>query len=234
MREMGKKVAVGLYLEQMKWVLWYLPIIYVFYFILVRFVNEPEIRSISILTFTFQTATIFMLVCGILSSFVFFSQYVKYGVTRISYFQGLFLSVIFLAITINGISLILAWVISLFNLNLFKDVTLSSFGENSWALTMFTYTIIVMIYYLTGWLVSIAFYRFGGFGGLISVVVAFVIIVLNDLLWEFSTPKPFIGFLQFNKVVSQVTIALAGSIIIAAILTILVYKIIKETPIKVT
>lgn len=230
---MGKKIAVDLYSVQMKWVAWYLPIVYVFYFAVFWLQNGPEVRSMSLLTFTFQTATIFMLVCGILSSLAFLPMYVKHGITRKSYFQGAFLSSIGLTITIIGITAILTWILSLFNLNIFREVVLSSLGVNSWVLTSISYIIVVMIYFLAGWLVGLGFYRYGGSGGFVSIVVALVIVSLNDFLWAFNTPKPIMGLFNLNIPAPHVAIAIVGSIVIATITTILVHKIVKETPIKI-
>lgn len=234
MTEMGKKITVDLYAVQMKWVAWCLPIVYIFYFAVAWFLNEPEIRSLSLITFTFQAATIFMLVCGILSSLAFLPMYVKHGITRKSYFQGALLSSIGLAITIIGITAFLTWVISLFKINIFTEVVLSSLGENSWLLTITSYIIVVIIYFLAGWLVGLGFYRYGGAGGFVSIVIALAIISLNDLLWAFSTPKPIMGLLNLNIPVPHIAIAMVGSIVIGAIATIVVYRMVKETPVKVS
>lgn len=230
---MGKKITVDLYFVQMKWVAWYLPIVYIAYFALVWFLHEPEIQSMSLLTFTFQTATIFMLVCGILSSTVFLPVFVKQGVSRKSYFQGAIFSSICLTITIIGITAILSWILSLFEINMFKDVVLSSLGANSWLLTIITYFLSVMIYYLVGWLIGTSFYRYSGSGGFMSIVASLIIISLNDLLWEFSTPKPLMGLLNINTPTPHIGFALIGSIAIAVISTMFVHKIVKDTPIKV-
>ncbi|WP_117170116.1 hypothetical protein [Paraliobacillus sediminis] len=233
MNKMGKKIAFDLYGIQMKWVAWCLPIVYVFYFVTVWFLDEPEIRSMSLLTFTFQSATIFILICGILSSLAFLPMYVKHGITRKSYFQGAILSSIGLAITIIGITTILTWLISLFKINVFKDVVLSSFEVNSWLVTIVSYTLVIMIYFIAGWLVGLGFYRYGGIGGFVSIVVALVIVSLNDLLWAFNTPKPVMGLFSLSIPVPPVAIAIVGSIVIASLSTILVYKIVKDTPIKI-
>lgn len=233
MNEMGKKIATDLYLVQMKWVAWYLPIVYFVYFAIFLFINEPEIRSMSLLTFTFQTATIFMLVCGILSSSIFLPMYVKQGVSRKSYFQGAFLSAIGLAITVIGLTTILTWIVSVFNINVFKEVELSSLGVNSWLLTSVSYFFVVLIYFLVGWLIGLGFYRYGGFGGFVTILVAFVVVSLNDLLWSFNTPKPFMGIFTFDIPVPNVVVAMIASLAIATIITVLVYKVVKETPIKI-
>lgn len=233
MHIMGKKIAFDLYAVQMKWVAWCLPIVYVFYFVTVWFLDEPEIRSMSLLTFTFQSATIFILICGILSSLAFLPMYVKHGVTRKSYFQGAILSSIGLAITIVGITAIFTWIISLFNINVFKDVVLSSFELNSWFVTIISYIIVITIYFIAGWLIGLGFYRYGGLGGFVSIVVALVIVSLNDLLWAFNTPKPVMGLFSLSIPVPPVWIAIVGSIVIATISTILVHKIVKDTPIKI-
>lgn len=229
----GKKIAFDLYALQMTWTAWYLPIVYITYFSLVWFLNEPEIQAMSLLTFTFQTATIFMLVCGILSSLIFLPTFMKHGVSRKSYFQGALLSSIALAITIIGITAILTWMISLFNLTAFKDVVLLPFSANSWLLMITAYIILVMIYFLVGWLIGSSFYRYGSSGGFIAIVIALIAVSVNDLLWTFSTPKPFIGLLNINLSTPPVAIALIGSMMIAIIATLLVHKVVKEIPIKV-
>lgn len=233
MNENAKKITVDLYFAQMKWVVWYLPIVYVFYFVLVWFLNEPEIRAMSLITFTFQTATIFMLVCGILSSLAFLPMYIKHGVSRKSYFQGAFLSSIVLGVTIIGISGILTWLLSLFNINVFSEVVLSSLGVNNWIWTIISYTIVVILYFLAGWLVGLGFLRYGAFGGFVTIVVALLIIVVNDLLWAFSTPKPLMGLFSLDIPVPHVAIAILGSVLLASVLTIFIHKIVKETPIKI-
>ncbi|WP_313235579.1 hypothetical protein [Sporosarcina ureae] len=233
MDAMGKKIGADLYLFQMKWVAWYLPILYVAYFAIVWFFDEPDIRSMSLLTFTFQTTTIFMLVCGIISSSVFLTTYVKYGVTRKSYFQGALLSAIGLAITVIGLTTILTWLVRVLNINVFKEVVLSSLGVNSWLLTSVSYFFVVMIYFLVGWLIGLGFYRYGGAGGFVTIVVALVVVSLNDLLWAFNTPKPLMGLLHFEIPVPNVVVAIIASLAIATITAIAVYKIVKETPIKI-
>ncbi|OEF97075.1 hypothetical protein [Desulfuribacillus alkaliarsenatis] len=233
MNEMGKKVTVDLYLVQMKWVAWYLPIVYVIYFAVVWFLGL-EMRSMSLLTFTFQTATMFMLICGILSSLAFLPMYVKHGVTRKSYFQGAILSSIGLAISIIGITAVVTWVISLFEIAIFAEVELSSLGVNSWLLTTLSYIIVVMIYFLVGWLVGLGFYRYGGAGGFASILIAIVIVSLSDLLWAFGTPKPImVGFLNLNIATPNLAVAFVGSIVLAAISMMLVHKLVKDTPIKI-
>lgn len=235
MNKMGKKIAVDLYGIQMKWVAWCLPIVYVFYFVTVWFLDEPEIKSMSLLAFTFQSATIFIFICGILSSLTFLPMYIKLGVTRKSYFQGAILSSIGLAITIISITAIVTWLISLAKMNVFKDMVLSTYEVNGWLVTIISYIIVITIYFIAGWLVGIGFYRYGGIGGFVSIVVATVIISLNGLLWAFSTPRPIMGLFSLNIPVPPVAIAIAivGSILIASLSAILVYKIVKETPIKI-
>lgn len=234
MNEVGKKVAADLYLIQMKWVAWYLSIVYIAYFAIVWFINEPDIRSMSLLTFTFQTSTIFMLVCGILSSTVFLPLYVKNGVTRKSYFQGVLLSAIGLAITIIGLTTILTWIVHVLNIDVFREVVLSSLGVNSWFMTSIAYFLVVMMYSLVGWLIGLGFYRYGGMGGFVTIMASLVIVSLNDLLWSFNTPKPLMGLLTYHIPVPTIAVAIIASFAIAAITAIAVYKVVKDTPIKIT
>lgn len=233
MSNIAKKVTIDLYTVQMKWVAWYLPIVYVLYFALVWFLKEPEIQEMSLLTFTFQTATIFMLVCGILSSTIFLPMFVKQGISRKSYFQGALFSSIALALTINGMSVLLTWIISLFNMTAFQNVELSSLGANSWALTTIAYIILVMLYFLVGWFIGSSFYRYGSSKGFIAIIIGLVAVTVNDLLWTFSTPKPFNGLLNMSLPTPPLAIAFIGSIVIATIATVLAHKVIKEMPIKV-
>lgn len=233
MNKTSKKVATDLYVAQMKWVAWFLPIVYIAYFALILFLNEPDISIMSLLTLTFQSTTIFMLVTGILSTIIFLPIFIKNGVSRKAYFQGALFAAFGLASTIIGISAILTWIISLADMDAFSKVELSPLGGNSWLATIAAYFVTVMIYFGVGWLIGTAFYRAGASKGIIAIATSLFIVTGNDLLWIFSTPKPFIGLLDINIPTPPIPIAIIGSITLAIITVIFVQKLVKDIPIKV-
>ncbi|MDT8860235.1 hypothetical protein N0O92_08310 [Alkalihalobacillus sp. MEB130] len=237
MSKLVQKVTTDLYSIQMKWVAWYLPIVYILYLVVLVFVLEPEIQAMSLLTFTFQTATIFMLVCGILSSFVFLPIYVKHGVTRKTYFQATILSSLALVITIMTITALVTWVFTLFDgsIGIFNNVQLSllSTADPKWFLTILSYCIVIFIYFLAGWLISLGFYRYGAAGGFGCIAAALVFISVTDLFYNFKTPKPIVGIFPQVTLTSQIGIAIAFSLLIIAVVIAFVHKITKDIAIKV-
>ncbi|ARK29868.1 hypothetical protein [Halalkalibacter krulwichiae] len=237
MNQLIKKVATDLYSVQMKWVAWYLPIVFVVYVALLAFVAEPELRTMSLLTFTFQTATIFMLVCGILASFVFLPVYIKQGVTRKTYFKATILSSIALATTIIVITAFATWVLTFFKryTTLFDEVVLSSLVviEGNWFLISFAYVIVIFIYYLAGWLISLGFYRYGAAGGFGFIAISLVLIFLTDIIWNLNTPKPIVGIIPIGSFSINIGIAFILSLIIIAIVVTIVQKVTKDIAIVV-
>lgn len=235
MNRLIQKVSTDLYVAQMKWVAWFLPSVYLVYVLILTFLNEPEIRAMSLLTFTFQTTTIFLLVCGILSCWLFLPWYVKHGIPRKVYFQATLLSAIGLSITIITITAFVTFGLTLLGdyTSLFDEVVLSSIAESNWVLTILAYILVAFIYFLAGWVISLGFYRYGGSGGFVSIIISVLFIFLNDLLWNLNTPKPIVGIWSIEFPSINIAISFLGSILLVIIAGTIIQKKTSDVPIKV-
>lgn len=227
-----RKVVTDLYKTQIKWVAIYLPIVYFTYIVLLIFLKELEIQSMSLLTFTFESATIFLFVCGILLSTIFLPHFIKHGISRSVYFRSAIYASTLITLTILGISAIGTWILEISSINLFKNVVLSTLGANSWLLALSSYFLTILLYFLSGIFIGLSFSRYGVIGGLSSILLAIIIIIGNDLLWSFNTLKPFVGLLNVSLSISHSIVALIGTISIIFIVFVIVYQMIKDIPIR--
>lgn len=167
----------------------------------------------------FVAANIFMLVIGIIAVY-FLPHYVENGVTRKDYFKGTFiasigLSVIIPIITI-GISSLQLFILKNIDKISFKEADFNSVvlevnndvgdiigdtvtsiilnpyidPQSNWILAIDIFSLNIFMYYLIGWLISASFYRFDTLTGLGSILIAFIILTLEDTLLRISLDLP--------------------------------------------
>lgn len=179
-------IAKDMYQEQMKWTIWYLAfvlfaqiahIILVYYYIY----DDSTVRGF--LTFLFDSAKVYMMVIGVISVYSFLSYYVGQGVTRKDYFKGSVLAALGLTVTIILLSTVFTYLqygaLEMFQLShLLSDEFLDG---NRWDL-MIHYLLSIFIYYLSGYLVGIGFYRYHWIAGL--GFIAFFLLSVSALEWS--------------------------------------------------
>lgn len=203
------KVATDLFWVQLFWAFGFLGIMFVIHLIkLVMAINSNNGIEIYFVS-AFVTANIFMLVVGIISSYGFLPYYVSNGVTRKDYFKGAALASVGLSIALPVITSIVS-VIELFILKMFNMSTLftTTFGErvnmeddgivtdiiqsiiiapyvdpqSNWLLAIFIVILNLLTFYLLGWLIGSAFYRFGVIVGLVFIAISVVLVLLENAL----------------------------------------------------
>lgn len=231
------KIVTDLFIQQLKWSLWFLSTVLVIQLAVFWFVAEPGVRELSFLTFAFQPSKIYMLVIGTLSAFYYLSFFVKQGITRKDYFLGTALSAAGLAFTIIVITALVSGV--LFFIGTFTDfladmstVTFLN-TQSEWVLPIIVFSIIIFAYYLAGWMISVGFYRFGGLGGLAIIVLAIVFISAIDLLWEFELTHPVGVWLNLNLNEFPLSVSLIGTGILLAACLWIIRSITKKMTIKI-
>lgn len=180
------KVAFDLFYTQMVWSLWYIPVVLVIY--LVRnFIPNADIENFNLASAIFQPSKIYMLVIGIITSFAFLSHYVKNGITRKDYFIGSAIAAASVAISIIVLSIIPNEVFRLFGWSTsITDIGLN--GTSIWVYPI-ALSLILVSYYVAGWIIAVSFYKFGGVGALF-IPLAILIICLTDLLWGLPITGP--------------------------------------------
>ncbi|MGM0835150.1 MAG: hypothetical protein ACQEV7_03270 [Bacillota bacterium] len=229
------KVSIDLYTEQMKWAFWFIPIVFIAYLTVNHFVTDVNELNLSFSSFIYQPAKIFMLICGIMMSFIFFNLYVKNGVTRKDVLGGASLAGVGLSFTITIISAILTTILKL--IGSWTDYTpqtkqLEFFGTNSLLMHIFIISLIILAYYVSGLIISFGFYKYGGLGGLISIAFAIAYMSLVDLFWEGELTHPLAESLNIPFPELSVLVSILGTILLVAGGLLVLRRVTKKVRIK--
>ncbi|MDQ0160472.1 hypothetical protein [Alkalibacillus salilacus] len=183
-------VAGGQYVEQMKWALWFIIIGGVLVrgtlLVVADRVDDQlnEVAEMTLLEFMSEASTVFMLVIGLMSVYVFLTYFGQNGITRWEYFFGTLISSIGLALTLpiafillNLVEmLVIPWV------PLTIDVATLSLG--SAAMLSLEYILTLMIHFMLGWFITIGFYRYNWMIGLIFIGVVIYAGMMTEALWD--------------------------------------------------
>ncbi|WP_411953997.1 hypothetical protein ACKXGF_12265 [Alkalibacillus sp. S2W] len=183
-------VAGGQYVEQLKWALWFIIIGGVLVRGVLLVVADQvddqlnEVAEMTLLEFMAEASTVFMLVIGLMSVFVFLSYFGQNGITRWEYFFGTLMSGIGLALTLpiafillNLVEmLIIPWV------PLTIDVATLSLGST--AMISLEYILTLMIHFMFGWFITIGFYRYNWMIGLVFIGVVIYGGMMTEALWD--------------------------------------------------
>jgi hypothetical protein len=179
------KVAKDMYLEQMKWTVWYLVFVLVTQIVHLYssyFAIDDDTTVKGILVFLFQSAKVYMIVIAIISVNGFLSYYVGQGVTRKEFWVGSMLAALGLTATITFSAVILTYleygILEMFQLShLLSDEFLNG---NAWLVIQ--YLLNIFFYYLAGYLIGVGFYRFHWIAGI--GFVALFLLSVSALEWS--------------------------------------------------
>ncbi|SFF04672.1 hypothetical protein [Alteribacillus iranensis] len=230
------KVATDLFWTQLKWTFWFVPIVLISYPVLTFFFAEVQELELTFLSFLFQPAKIYMLVLGIFSIFAFFPYYVKNGVTRKDYFTGSALAAAVLAVTIVLLSVIIMII-----LQLIGNWTAYSPGtehlpflqmSSKWVFPAVVVTCIILSYYIGGWMIALGFYRFGGWGVLLFILIGLLYLSAIDLLWEERPTLPVPDFLPAAAPTFSLGVSLICNLVLIIAGLFLLFRIIRRARIK--
>lgn len=231
------KVASDLFFMQMKWAIWFVGIVFVVYLVVPMFVTDVDALRLHFLAFIFQPTKIFMLVIGILSCFAFLGYFVGNGITRKDYFIGSAVAAVGVAVGIMLLASVLQGVLHLVGL-FTAYVPNRAFGEpfgveTAWLLPFVVFSLSVVAYYIAGWLVSIGFYRYGGFGGFVTIISAFIYVWLSDLSWEGERTLKLFGFIELTLPSLPLPIFMVITIVMLVIGLWVMRSLTKRVPIKI-
>jgi uncharacterized integral membrane protein len=82
------KVARDMFLEQLKWSLWFIGIVVLLHVVFFILSSQFDFKINNLFTFSYMAAPIYMLIIGIIAGTSFLPFFVKHGVTRKDYFWG--------------------------------------------------------------------------------------------------------------------------------------------------
>ncbi|MCP3033073.1 hypothetical protein LF817_17245 [Halobacillus sp. A1] len=179
----ARKVTLDTYWFLMKTSLWFTFTVLLIYVALHIFLAHVDVLQQNFLSFAVEPAKIYMLVMGILSVFAFLTFFMRQGVTRKDYFTGTALSAFFVSITLMIVFSVLSFIHQLF-----AEVEPTSFigDDASWFALATAFTLNVFLYYIVGWLIGAGFYRYGWIGGCLYILIALLLVITIDNLWEFE------------------------------------------------
>lgn len=179
------KVAKDMYLEQMKWTVWYLVfalVIHIVHLYSSYFTIGDNTAVKGILVHLFPSAKVYMIIIAIISVNGFLSYYVGQGVTRRDFWAGSMIAALGLTATIAFFAVILTYleygILEMFQLShLLSDEFLNG---NGWLVIQ--YLLNIFFYYLAGYLIAVGFYRFHWITGI--GFVAFFLLSVSALEWS--------------------------------------------------
>ncbi|GAQ17883.1 Tat pathway signal protein [Oceanobacillus picturae] len=179
----------------------------------------------------FVVATFFFFVIGIMATY-FLPHYVGHGVTRKDYYKGASLALIGMAITLPfivwGISVLTEFVVENVTSFSFKEPNMDVSTEDSnfigdiveflivtpfvepdsnWVLAIGIFSLKILTYYLAGWLISAAFYKFSVIAGLGFIAMSIVLLTVENVLLRSILSLPIPNRFAFLEMPEGIAIA---------------------------
>ncbi|SFL91657.1 hypothetical protein SAMN04487943_10582 [Gracilibacillus orientalis] len=230
------KVATDLFLFQMKWTLWFIPAVLGFYLFLPIVLKEITEVELNFLSTMFNPSKIYMLVIGIISALAFFNHYVQNGITRKDYVSGsamaatgVAFSIMIIASIINGILHLIEPLTGFSPSNThiaFLDTT------SMWIIPILVFSLIILCYYIAGWMIIAGFQRLGGWGCFVFILIALLYFSLTDLLWQGDISHPLINAIGITDPNLSTPAALFCTLILIAVGLLLIRMLTKSVAIQ--
>lgn len=253
-QKISLNVAKDLYLSQVVWTYAFLGILFIVNIVKIGYAAFKSDFTQGFFNTSFIASNFYMFIIGLMAA-QFLAYFVGNGVTRKDYFYGNVLSSIGLSLTI-AISTSIIFLIEKFILNLvnipYKAQTINEIeldgnilgdviqmmiispyvdpNENVLLATIILATNI-FIFYILGWMISISFYRYGAFYGIISVLFAIGIKLLKDNLIRITLDLPTIAYFE-NLPDMPIVVAIFGVLLIIIVIFHVIHTITKRVPVK--
>ncbi|MCK0471052.1 hypothetical protein [Halalkalibacter sp. APA_J-10(15)] len=230
-KEVIAKLSQDIFSIQMKWSLWYMPIVLLIYFGSMFF---PDVReaNIGLMNFYYEPSKIYMLVIGIIFPLAMLSHFVRYGMTRKDYMISSAIASVGIAFSLMIIAAILSAILQLFET--FSGANDVSFieSQSSWLIPIVVLSLILICYNIAGWMIAMGFYRFGAWGGMGFVVIALVFIALIDILWERELSELATTYLPFSIPDLSIGWSIIGTAVLIGVGLTIIRRIMKRVRIK--
>ncbi|MCM3611819.1 hypothetical protein M4S82_11190 [Planococcus sp. MERTA32b] len=231
--KVNPKVVSDIFYEQFKWSLWFLCILVAIHIVVLFFFPNSEAGIVNFFEFSSYSTAVFMLVCGIMAVYVFFTSHVQQGVTRKEVYLGVVIGAFGLALfltlvplVVNGVEFLLAEYTAL-------PFTFTSIGSGSeWLVEAIFYLLNILTYYLVGWLIGVGYYRFGWIIGFLFIAAAILALSLNDYFLKDDNISSAIPWIPDIQVYASTPAAIAGSLVLIAVLLAVMRLLTKRMAIK--
>ena len=232
-KKLYPKVAFDIFYEQFKWSIWFISILTAIHVIVLLFFADARTEIGGFFEFSRYSTAIFMLVSGIMASYVFLSAYVQQGISRKDVYRGIGIGAFGLALFLTILPLLLNGVEYLLSEYMSLPLTFSSYGSAAdWFVEVLIYLLNIFTYYLVGWLISIGYYRFGWMIGFLFIALAIVALSLNGYFWGDEGISSIIPWIPNNPIENSPSISFIGSLILIAALLAAMRLLTKRVAIK--
>lgn len=177
------KVALDMYIEQMKWSVWFIGIIIAVYigFNIARVFSNLNFND-NILIFSAGSSMIYMFVIGIIAGSTFLPQLLKLGVTRTHFFYGTVVAAILKSISLPLIFSLFTGIEYLLTGSFNSKITEPIFFNLT--ASIFLYSLSIFVSYLLGWLINVGYYKFNWIIGLFFIALATGLTAIYALIWK--------------------------------------------------
>lgn len=172
------KATVDLTKVQMIWTLWYLAIITAINVLLLLFV--PATRDTQSLLFHSLTdgSRIYMAIIGAIICYYMLSYMVGNGITRRQYMASTAVSALAVSLSIMVLGTVLSGLLTLTGLQAGPIVAAGIPGS------LMSAVLVLFVYYLAGWFVTLGFYRYGTLTGIGFIFIGILYTIVAQLLWQ--------------------------------------------------
>ncbi len=180
-----KKIALDMYVEQMKWSVWFISILMVIYIglnIASSLYNFNFIENL--LAFSTGSTMIYMFVIGIIAGSTFLPQLLKLGVSRTYWFYGTVVSAMLISITLPLIFSMFAGIEYL--LSLLFNFKIDNSLLNNYSASLLLYSFNAFVSYLFGWLINVGYYKFNWIIGFVFIALSVALNTVYALIWKLS------------------------------------------------
>ncbi|SIS47652.1 hypothetical protein [Salimicrobium flavidum] len=208
-----RKVAFDIFRFQFQWSFYFLVTLLTIYIVFQAFLPPIELGYDTFFSFLCQSAKIFSLIVGIVAGGMFFSPFVRQGVTRKSAFTGNMIAAVLLSLFL----MIIITSLTVIEMLIFGSPS-PVFGLLPSVLVMILH---VFIYYMAGWMITTGYLRFGGFGIAAYILLALLITMVTDTIGGTPAENSLFGDLinvTDGELIPYVTIVVLLSIVTAIIL----------------
>ncbi|WP_020007591.1 hypothetical protein [Salinicoccus albus] len=214
-----------------QWGLWYLPIFALVYMILNIFISEPEFNRMSFMAMALPANRIFMMIVGILASYVFLEWSVNLGLTRKIFFKGMFAAGAAVIIILSVLSFVISFVLGL--MPWFGSSLSASWEGLGTAPYVTGHLLTTYLYFISGLLISAGFHR-AFLPGMGMILLSIIMIGTGDFIWGLNDSGGVVIFLGFEGLTDiNIGILVMITLILIGIGMMIFRALIRQAPINV-
>ena len=219
------KATADLYKMQMVWTLGYLAIITMINVLLLQFVSSTK-ETESLLFHSLSDASrIYMAIIGSIICYYMLTYMVGIGITRRQYMASTALSALGISISIIVLGTAVSALLSLTGLQAGPAVAAGM------PRSMVSAILVLFVYYLAGWFVTLGFYRFGTLIGIGFLFVGILYAAVTQLIWQMRASFP-LGPISLSTPSLSFASSATGTLLLVVLGLAVIRRITRRIPVR--